>query len=56
MAECTISRCSHERRVFRKELHKWSKEILYILVSSVFISSTIALYHYDVSRVFKDSL
>ncbi|KAF8790461.1 mushroom body large-type Kenyon cell-specific protein 1-like [Argiope bruennichi] len=31
MAECTISRCSHERRVFRKELHKWSKEILYIL-------------------------
>nr|XP_042896616.1 mushroom body large-type Kenyon cell-specific protein 1 [Parasteatoda tepidariorum] len=31
MAECTVSRCSHERRVFRKELHKWSKEILYIL-------------------------
>ncbi|XP_054709383.1 mushroom body large-type Kenyon cell-specific protein 1-like [Uloborus diversus] len=31
MAECTISRCSQERRIFRKELHKWSKEILYTL-------------------------
>lgn len=31
MAECNISRCSHERRMFRRELHKWSKEILYIL-------------------------
>ncbi|KAG8176343.1 hypothetical protein JTE90_003305 [Oedothorax gibbosus] len=31
MADCTISRCSNERRTFRKELHKWSKEILYIL-------------------------
>lgn len=31
MAECSIARCSQERRFFRKELQKWSRDVLFVV-------------------------
>ncbi|CAG9118581.1 unnamed protein product [Plutella xylostella] len=31
MAECSFSRCQQERRAIRKELQRWTKNMVYIL-------------------------
>ncbi|KAJ0170734.1 hypothetical protein K1T71_013506 [Dendrolimus kikuchii] len=34
MAECSFARCQQERRAIRKELQRWTKNMVYILVSN----------------------
>ncbi|KAL0811496.1 hypothetical protein ABMA28_009890, partial [Loxostege sticticalis] len=31
MAECSFARCQQERRAIRKELQRWTKNMVYIL-------------------------
>ncbi|XP_064465940.1 mushroom body large-type Kenyon cell-specific protein 1-like [Ornithodoros turicata] len=31
MAECSLARCSQERRVFRKEFQRWSRDVLFVV-------------------------
>ncbi|CAG9569149.1 unnamed protein product [Danaus chrysippus] len=34
MAECSFARCQQERRAIRRELQRWTKNMVYILVES----------------------
>ncbi|CAH2059166.1 unnamed protein product, partial [Iphiclides podalirius] len=35
MAECSFARCQQERRAIRKELQRWTKNMVYILVPRI---------------------
>lgn len=38
MAECSFARCQQERRAIRKELQRWTKNMVYILGECILIS------------------